>query len=284
MLLKSIWAVMRRRPVLGLRLLRDAVFDRLGRHRDSPEVHLLQVLRFVSGGGWSLDLDSEDRLELSAPVDSPASRFRLRLRDSDVRVFREVIVHQAYGEALAALGEVRDDLWVVDAGANIGLSTLYVLKRFPRARVVALEPDPENVDQIRWHISHNRCEQVRIIPAALWSRRTKLRFIGNDDPVLSWGLRVEAGEDGSVPAVSVDDLLRDHEIDRIDLLKLDVEGSEFAVFADPGAGQWLARVRVIIMEVHPNLGDPRQIVDVLARAGFSMKDLGGNILLARRVP
>jgi hypothetical protein len=38
------------------------------------------------------------------------------------------------------------------------------------------------------------------------------------------------------------------------------------------------------MEVHPNLGDPRQIVDVLARAGFSMKDLGGNILLARRVP
>ena len=274
--------MMRRRPLLGLKLMRDAVCDRLGCHRDSPEVHLLDVLRFAARMQWSTELDDEDRLHLSAPSESRASRFRLRMGDSDVRVFREVIAHEAYRDALAGMVGGRTDPWIIDAGANVGLSTLYIKSRFPNARVVALEPDRDNVEQMRWHLANNGCGDVRVVEAALWPERTRLRFVGAGESLPSWGLRVEPGEDGPVAALSPMDLIREHGIDQVDLLKLDVEGSEFPLFSAPDAATWLARVRSIIAEFHPEFGNTYRIVEVLIRAGFDVRDLGGNILLAIR--
>ena len=93
---------------------------------------------------------------------------------------------------------------------------------------------------------------------------------------------MEASEDGSLPAVSPTDLIEEYGIDRIDLLKLDVEGSEFPLLDYPDAYRWLSRVRAIIAEIHPGLGDSVRLMGQLKSAGFTVRDLGANVILAQR--
>ncbi len=279
MLLKILFSVLRQRPGLGIRLLGDALRDRFGSHRESSEVHLLDVLRYVARNGWRISFDRQDHLLIES---DRKTCFRLRLQDSDVRVFREILVHEEYQAAFACLDGGRPDPWIIDAGANIGLVTLYFTGRYPAARVVALEPDPANAEQFRWHVAHNPPSRVHLVEAALWPAKTRLRFVRSQSDDQSWGIRVEASEDGPLPAVSPMDLIRDHGIDQIDLLKLDVEGSEFPLMNDPEAHQWLSRVHAIVAELHPDLGDPKRLIEQLKHAGFTVRELSTNIILARR--
>jgi len=71
-------------------------------------------------------------------------------------------------------------------------------------------------------------------------------------------------------------LLDKHNIDQVDLLKMDIEGSEFSLFEEP---DWLTRINAICMEVHQEFGDPKQITDVLNNFGFTFKVADENLNL-----
>jgi hypothetical protein len=58
---------------------------------------------------------------------------------------------------------------------------------------------------------------------------------------------------------------------RIDLLKIDIEGSEFALFAEPEGQSWLTKVRRIAMEVHPKFGSPASLASKLAAHGLHLQ-------------
>jgi FkbM family methyltransferase len=70
-------------------------------------------------------------------------------------------------------------------------------------------------------------------------------------------------------AATVGEVMDAHRLDRIDFLKMDIEGAEFRIFRD-SAG-WLERVDNLAMEVHKHAGDPTEIVDRLQAAGFKLK-------------
>ena len=76
------------------------------------------------------------------------------------------------------------------------------------------------------------------------------------------------GSDASsnAPRLTVDELFQRHSIESVDLLKVDIEGSEFALFE---SANWLQRVNAISMEVHPHYGNPRDIVERVAEQGFA---------------
>lgn len=62
------------------------------------------------------------------------------------------------------------------------------------------------------------------------------------------------------------DLLAKHELECVDLLKIDIEGSEFDLFRSP---EWLKRVSALCMEVHPEYGNPQEIITALKSHGFT---------------
>lgn len=66
--------------------------------------------------------------------------------------------------------------------------------------------------------------------------------------------------------LTIDDLFHRHNIAFVDLIKLDIEGSEFALFH---SADWLKRVNAISMEVHPLLGDPNIILKSINQHGFT---------------
>jgi FkbM family methyltransferase len=136
---------------------------------------------------------------------------------------------------------------IVDAGANIGTTSTYLLAAYPTATVVALEPDPANfailVRNLARYGSRARCVQ-----AALWDQPTRLTL---DRRGGEWSTRVRAArpDEGDVRGTSVSHLLEECGLTHIDILKMDIEGAEQVVFrAD--ANNWLDRVRVIAIDLH----------------------------------
>lgn len=137
---------------------------------------------------------------------------------------------------------------VIDAGANVGYSAVYFARRFPQATIVALEPEAENFRQLERHAA--RYPQIKPVQAALWTHATQLTL--QDAGAGAWGFRVGPQGGGTVvatvAALGIDDLAEQFSLDRIGLLKMDIEGSEVEVFN--ASSSWIDRVDCIVAELH----------------------------------
>ena len=167
----------------------------------------------------------------------------LRAGSSDVGVFDQVFRQRQADFAVEGEPE-----FIVDAGANTGLTAARFATRFPRARILALEIDPSNFDLLQRNTRHY--PNVEPVHKGLWSHRTRIR-VDNPDAE-SWAFQaaeVKGSEDASIEALGVADLMVDYRLPRIDLLKIDIEGAEHEVFAG-GIDAWIDRVAMIAVETH----------------------------------
>jgi len=139
---------------------------------------------------------------------------------------------------------------IVDAGANIGAASLFFASRFPNARIIALEPDPSNYEAL----VRNVAGFPSIIPmhAALWSYRGRL-VLQTTGLAKSETQVIEAGATGKgdVECLSVADLLSQFGVGSIDLLKMDVEGSEKEILDQ--SASWIENIGTLVVELHERL-------------------------------
>ena len=88
-----------------------------------------------------------------------------RAGGSDLRVFAQVIANREY----RCLDQSHIPELVIDCGANIGLSTVYFLTRFPNAHLIALEPDPDNFKMLARNTA-GFSDRVTLLQAAVWNK------------------------------------------------------------------------------------------------------------------
>ncbi|HUR82860.1 MAG TPA: FkbM family methyltransferase [Thermoanaerobaculia bacterium] len=199
------------------------------------------VGRFGLRGAWrahSTIWRSSGVREITIPgVRHPVA---VRTGTADASTFEHIFVWNDY--ALDYPDHVRT---IVDAGANIGLAAVFFANRFPDATIFAIEPQQDNFELLQ----KNAAPYPRVVPmhAALWSDDTTLRLSNPDDRVDSYRYDPHSAGD-AVPAYRVDTILRRYGLERADVLKIDIEGGETAVFRDATA--WIDRVRMIIAELH----------------------------------
>jgi FkbM family methyltransferase len=143
---------------------------------------------------------------------------------------------------------------IVDLGANIGLASLFFAARYPRATVLALEPDPANFAML----SHNVAGvggRILSVQGAIWSEDRDLRVLRSDAngvPLGDWGVQVgNVAGAGTIEVAgwSMARLIRDHCLGQIDILKIDIEGAEKELFEAEDLG-WLASVEMVMIETH----------------------------------
>lgn len=171
--------------------------------------------------------------------------------------------------ALLALGR---PLRALDLGANIGLWGLWLHGRLRVGRCTALEPDPENAAKHRRQIALNNLGgSWEFVQAAAACADGPIAFtLGR----ATTGRIGEPGEPGTatVEGLDVFSLLAD-----LDLLKLDIEGAEWLILADPRLAA--LRVPVVMLEYHPHgapSADPQGDAQrALARAGYATFPLLG---------
>jgi FkbM family methyltransferase len=134
---------------------------------------------------------------------------------------------------------------IIDAGANIGVATRYLSRRFPGAQVISLEIDPDNLALLERNTTH--LSRVSVRQQALWGHRARVS-IENPDAATD-GYRAVERADGPIDAIGVEELLDEAGIRTLDLLKMDIEGAEFEVLS-MAPERWLKRVRMIMVELH----------------------------------
>ncbi len=170
---------------------------------------------------------------------------------------------------------------VIDAGAFIGLATLKFASHYPSARIVAVEPNPYIADYLRLNIEMNKLgDRVVVESAALASRSGQgVLFVPKDSPVNA-SLHKEYATrygDGDVLMVNVrlktlDDIVRDYRLNRVDVLKLDIEEEEANVVEHAVNSSVLHKmgVKMIIVEAHRE-DDSSRIAGLLREEGYSCK-------------
>lgn len=138
---------------------------------------------------------------------------------------------------------------IIDAGANIGASTLWFAVNFPDCQVFAVEPDPGNFATLKKNAGE--VPNIRLFNAGLWDTPTALSPV--DAHGTGWGCRVAERLDGSVqlPSVTVPELLAADERLRPVIVKIDIEGAETDVLRSNN--EWVDDVPLLIFESHDNL-------------------------------
>jgi FkbM family methyltransferase len=271
----------------------DWLYVRLGMVRASGEV--TDATRFALN---ELLLQSRVR---GYRLRGSGQRIFVRHPFADAWIIDEVMRRETYRPPAVVMDDLRrlTSIRIIDAGAHIGTTTLYLLSLFPTATVTALEPNPQSAALLRAALSANgldgTCTVVQAAAgvsagsAVMEGYSLLARVVREGQANGRWQeveRSVHAGRATrhEIPVIDVLPLLAE-----ADLVKLDIEGAEWDILAD----ERLARtpVRALVMEYHPQ-GCPGEdatatVRAMLAQAGFCTgepfdQQAGGGMIWAWR--
>ncbi|MHA1535983.1 MAG: FkbM family methyltransferase [Alphaproteobacteria bacterium] len=164
-----------------------------------------------------------------------------------------------------------EDASIVDLGTNVGYVAAHLAALYPGARIVGLELDPGNADVARRNLKQfgDRCS---VMTAAIWTRDGSVEYDGEGE----WGYKVieedseflGMGVHRRAPSICMESLMAQLDIERIDFLKMDIEGGEFALLN--GAPDWLKKVTAVNVEIH-DLDRVDEIAEPLQASGFTVQ-------------
>ncbi|UPT71443.1 MAG: FkbM family methyltransferase [Flavobacterium sp. JAD_PAG50586_2] len=173
----------------------------------------------------------------------PGIKYPISLRPifSDLMIFQDIFLDHHYN-----IG-VKNPKIIIDCGANIGLFTVLMKNRYPDAKIIAIEPDPENFIELKKNGS--KYSDVFFENYGVWNTDTKLK-VSDKYNRGKWGIVVEEDlVDSNIESISINTLIKKYNIDIIDILKIDIESSEKQLFSS-NYQAWLPKVRKIVIELH----------------------------------
>lgn len=203
------------------------------------------------------DLTAEN-LKLNLKVGKTPRTITVRPKSGDLFILYEVLAFDSYKIS----GDVVDPLQVraiLDCGANIGLTALYLAERYPNARIFCVEPDPRNFALLKSNTSAE--PRITAIQAAIVGKSQGPIYLSQDRP--AWGNSISATQSAqdsiAVDSITIGDIMTMHDVPEIDLLKVDIEGAEEGLFAHP---EFLQHIGFIVIELHGGYTYDRFSADV----------------------
>ena len=220
----------------------------------------VEVIRREGYSSWKrLRALSADRSPVVEVLNLKSLKYPIHVRPGteDIATVINNVIREEYGQGLVH----QDPRFMIDAGAYIGDTTAYFLSRFPNLHVTALEPNIENFPLAQINLAPYG-DRVNLLNQALGARAGNVFFAGH-----STGGSVQ--EDGKpISMTTVPLLLSSIPGSKVDILKLDIEGEEFAVLGEE-ASEWLPRVGQVIVEIHGASIEPH-ILEVLRKNNFKL--------------
>jgi FkbM family methyltransferase len=216
--------------------------------------------------------------------------FTFRPKTSDCAVIREVLSDRQYDlgavpqragieATYAAIIERGQIPLIIDLGANIGASARWFAAQYPRARVVAVEPDRGNADLCRTNtLGHD----VRVLTAAIGSTPGRVTLVDKDEQ--KWAIETVRDPTGTTTVVTVDDLLHSEPGCELFIVKVDIEGFESDLFA--ANTNWVHQAKVIFIEPHdwllPDAASSASFQRVLGELDYDVLIRDENLVYVRR--
>lgn len=195
------------------------------------------------------------------------------------QVYREVFIERTYARFAPAHASL-----ILDVGANIGIAMLWYLRHYPEAQIVCFEPNPLTYELLDVNVRANDLDSVSTHRLALAAEEGTKRFYfdasapaGELTYSVSQTFRSSAGDRPDIESeVLPVAALKPYLTDPVDILKIDIEGSEAAVLS--ACVKELERVRVLQLEYHQLPENPLAgLLDLLERAGHSYQIDGAGV-------
>lgn len=172
------------------------------------------------------------------------------------------VINNVIREEYGFLSHPYSPKWMIDAGAYIGDTSVYFLSRFPDLQIIALEPNHSNYTLAKKNLEPYR-DRVVLLKSGLFAHDCTASFSGEGTggAIRQTGMKIDC--------ISIPSLLERFKIKHIDILKMDIEGAEEAVFR-VNPEQWLGNLSMLLIEIH---GErlTHIISRVLKESGFSMQ-------------
>jgi len=183
----------------------------------------------------------------------------LRKQSKDVNVFHQIFIKQDLGFLKGKKCKV-----CIDAGANIGLSTIIMKNYFPDSYVYSIEPETENLKMLL--LNTNKYKNVVVIDKALSDNSNGLFFFDTGKGADSFQTMQKPIDTNTrmVKSICITDLMNQYNLTSLDFVKIDIEGAEvFCV--DQEALPWIRQSKLLAIEIHEHFapGCTNQIFDLV---------------------
>lgn len=199
--------------------------------------------------------------------------FYLRSKTTDKYTFKQVFLDDQYNVSLPFT-----PTRIIDAGANIGLAAVYFSHRYPGSKIVAVEPSRDNFQALLKNITGH--PNIKANCMGLWNKDVYLSIMNPTGPSSSF-MVTETNPDNpdAIPAESVETIMRGEQWDTIDLLKIDIEGSEKEVF-EQNYEYWLPKTKAIYLELHDQMkkGCSKSVFAAISKYNFSFSISDENLV------
>ena len=185
------------------------------------------------------------------------------------------------------LPQKKENTTCLEVGGNVGIVSYYFSQYFEK--VIVLEPAIEHYDLLIRMLKDNNITNVKAIPKALYLENTKLPFFHNKNKTmysLHMGVDDKSSPPEEVETITFDKLFKDENIEHVDLLKADVEGTEFELFASEGFRKVASKIDTIVTEKHSWSGrNSNQLDEAFKNNGFRVSKIASSadIVVAQRI-
>ncbi len=201
----------------------------------------------------------------SAYLDEYKTTIQLRQNTEDFITLKEIFESRIYDVALPFTPKT-----ILDAGANTGLATVFLKKKYPEASVACLEIEENNFTMLKQHTS--TLTNVRCIKKGLYHKNCFLNVADISQNSNAYTVvETSTPNENSIEAITVDGLMKEMGWDDIDLLKMDIEGAEKEVFEGDVAA-WLPHAKAMMIETHDRMkkGCSRALFDAIRDYNFDL--------------
>jgi FkbM family methyltransferase len=203
---------------------------------------------------------------------------------SDFSVFKTIIVNKQYELEYNLIQ--RNEITIIDAGANVGYTSIFYKDKYPSAKIIAIEPFYDNLVMLEENIKINNFSNIFIERKALWFDDAKLYLNFNFRDSKEHSVRTTNDQSDNVScvdAISISNLNKQYEINTINILKLDIEGSEKDIFEnDLKINDILNKTENLVIEIHDEFNCRNNIVDIL-KVHYNQIDNIGELTLGKNI-
>lgn len=191
---------------------------------------------------------------------------------ADQSIWNEIFVYHEYRSVYDIVAYAKNP--IIDIGAHVGYFTLLCRGLNDTAPIYAIEPSPENNDLLEQHIRENKLTNITQIRSALFALSGSQHLSLDPDGVWNKIVEKNGPTTVSVPTITLQDVCAQYGIEKISLLKLDIEWSEYKILMHMPSTMWSC-IEHIFLEYHT---DPAQeyanheyLSNLMREHGFSVE-------------
>ncbi len=252
----------------------------------SLEQLFLELIYYASFFEKGVTLKNEDSrlMRVSLTINNKSLIVFVRKHSSDLEVLDSVLLNGEYNIAVYGLqyNLNKSHFSFIDAGGNIGLTTLFFYCYYPESKFVVIEPDKENLMVLNKNLQANELFDVIVLHKALWVSEDSLIIENSFRDGREWSLTVNEIEHGrkydkcrQIGGISLFSIIEEYNIAEIDLFKIDIEGAESSLFNNDRFINAVKRyVKRMVIEIHDEFNIRKTIMQKMQDAGFLSTESG----------